>query len=217
MKAISCSILLLVATSTASAAYVMPMIGGGQVGMMGAPMIHADVSFDGTNIGVVLDTSHDTPMLRPLTPPAEFDPAQPWAVLTGKAYNYQYAFNPSGFITLPVNAGIWVERISQDAALEVYTRPPAASYTRIFENDGDRFKWSGAMQHNAYAVLNPTESTYSATYKIYIGDANTGDPLDGYGSANTTWTWTATPIPEPASLGVLGLGAMLLLRRRCSA
>ena len=89
------------------AAYVTPQIGGGQVGMMGAPMKHTDVMFDGTNITLHVDDTVATPMLRPLTPPDEFDPSAAWSVLSGKAYNFQHAWNPGGFITLPTDSSIW--------------------------------------------------------------------------------------------------------------
>jgi len=198
--------------SVAFAGYVMPMMGGGQVN---ASMKHTDVMFDGTNITLHVDDSVPTPVLRPLAPPDEFDPAQPWAVLQNKAYNFQDAWNPGGFITLPTGGAIWVQMLAHDAGLETYLRPPASSaYDPIFTADGDRWKWTGAMQHNAYAVLNPTQNTYSATYRVYIGDADTGDPLNGYGSANVTWTWSATPVPEPASLLLLGLAGLLHWRRR---
>lgn len=45
------------------------------------------------------------------------------------------------------------------------------------------------MTHNVYAVLNPTKTDYAANYKVYIGDASTGDPLSAYGSATVTWSW----------------------------
>lgn len=183
--------------------------------MDGAAMLHADIGFDGTNLSLTLDTSHGTPELRPLTPPDAFDPAQPWAVLTDKAYNFQWAWNPVGVITLPSGSGIWVERLHHDAGLEAYLRPPAApSYAPVFETDGDRWKWSGAMTHNVYAVLNPTQSLYAAEYRVYLGDEATGDPLDGYGSVDVTWTWQATPIPEPASLALLAIGGTAVLFRR---
>ncbi|MCC7203503.1 MAG: hypothetical protein IT441_00355 [Phycisphaeraceae bacterium] len=200
---------------TADAAYVMPQIGGGQVGMMGAPMKHTDVSFDGVNISLHVDDTVATPALRPLEPPDEFDPSLAWSVLTDRAYNFQYAWNPGGFITLPQGGSIWVERLHHDAGLEVFLRPPAApAYAPVFAADGDRWMWSGAMQHNAYAVLNPTQSLYTATYRVYIGDITTGQPLDGYGSAEVTWEWTATPVPEPASLAVLISAAAMLVRRQ---
>lgn len=196
-------------------AFVSPQMGGGQVDMMGAPMKHTDIMFDGTNISVHIDDTVATPALRPLALPDEFDPAQPWSVLADKAYNFQNAWNPGGFITLPSGTGIWIERISSDPGLETYLRPPAFSsgstWPEIFEVDGDRWKWSGAMQHNAYAVVNPLKDSYSATYRVYIGDATTGLPVLGYGSADVTWTWTATPVPEPSSYLLLGFGIVALV------
>lgn len=201
----------------AHAAIVTPQIGGGQVGMMGAPMKHTDVMFDGTNITLHIDGTVETPMLRPLAEGDTFlDPnvAHLWDVLEDRAYNFQHAWNPGGFITLPAGGAIWIERLSQDAALEAYLRPPATpEYAPVFEADGDRWKWSGAMTHNVYAVLDPVEDSYSATYRVYIGDSTTGDALQGYGSAEVTWEWTATPVPEPASLAVLILGSAALRRR----
>lgn len=198
----------------AQAAYVTPQMGGGQTGMIGAPMKHTDILFDGQNISLHVDDTVATPMLRPLDAPDEFDPAQPWSVLVDKAYNFQHAWNPGGFITLPSGAGIWIERLAADDGLEAFLRPPAFSggsqWPKVLATDGDRWKWSGAMQHNAYAVLNPTESHYEATYLVYIGDAITGAPLQGYGSAQVTWEWTATPVPEPSSVLLLALGALAI-------
>jgi hypothetical protein len=209
--------------SSADAAYVLPMRGGGQVGGMDAPMIHADITFDGTNLGVHLDETAETPLLRPLTPPDEFDPTKPWSVLIGKDYNFQWAWNPGGLITLPPGGGIWIERLHYDADLHSYLRPAKGDandpnvgppWPELWTSDGSRFKWGGTMHHNAYTVLNPTRSTYTADYRVYIGDATTGVPLPGYGSADVTWTWNATPVPEPAVSGLLPMGGAWLLRRR---
>jgi hypothetical protein len=203
--------LVFLATLSASADFVLPKIGGAQETHVTAPMKHVDIMFDGTDVTLHLDDIVPTPHLRPLVPPNEFDPEEPWCVLCDKAYNFQYAFNPGGLITLPSGGGIWVERLFQDQALEVYLRPPmftsGDTWPRLFAQDGDRWQWtSGKMQHNAYAVLNPLESVYTASYRVYIGDCATGEPLAGYGSEDVTLVWTATPAPEPSSVALVVMG-----------
>jgi hypothetical protein len=201
--------------TAAEGGIVMPKMGGGQ---STEAMKHADILFDGTTISVVVDSTVATPNLVALTPPDAFDPARPWSVLGAMAYNYQHAWNPGGFITRPVVGGVtgefWVERISYDPGLLTYMRPPqwttsmGPTWTQIFVADGDRWKWSGSMQHNAYAVQDPTLSTYTAEYRVYIGDPVTGNPWSGFNSATVTLTWNASP--EPATLALVGLGAMAL-------
>ncbi|HVP12162.1 MAG TPA: hypothetical protein VMV94_13375 [Phycisphaerae bacterium] len=183
--------------SAALAAYVTPKIGGGQSSAM---MKHADVSFDGVNITVHLDTTVPTPVLRPLTPPDQFDPNQPWSVLGYQAYNYQWAWNPGTVAGLPDGTAICMERVYQDPELTVYLRTPmydpntyGPKWPEIFTENGYRWKWSGAMQHNAYAICGPEKSSYTATYKIYIGDVVTKEPLEGYSYDMATFTWNATP------------------------
>ncbi len=172
-------------------------MGGGQ---SVAPMIMTDIGFDGTNITVQPDdpTLVDSPVvLQPLAPPDQFDPSKPWSVLNGTAYNFQYGWNPAGYITLPAGSAIWIQVLSEDAGLETYLRPPAYSsgptWPQVFAANGNRWEFQGFMQHNAYAVVNPQQTTYSATYCVYIGNATTGSPLPGYGSADVTWTWLGAP------------------------
>lgn len=221
--------LFLVTATITQAAYVSPQMGGGQVGMMTAPMIHADVSIIGGVLSVHLDTSHGTPSLRPLTGTDEFDPAAPWSVIGTQAYNFQFAWNPDPN-TEALNANgraIWIERIHHDPQLVTYLRTPmynatdyGSVYPQILTTDGEIWKWSGSMQHNVYAVQDPTASTYTASYRVYVGDENTGaEVLDGlgdsvYGSETVNWTWNATPIPEPVSLITLIGGCVVLVMRR---
>lgn len=178
------------------AAYVTPKLGGGQVA---AAMKHADINLSGTTLSVTIDPTVPIPLLRPLTPPDLFDPSKPWAVLQGKAHNFQYGWNPSGFWSPPAGSAVWVEQLSASPGLEVYyvEGPPASyPYDAIFGTLGSSpvWKWEGFMVHNAYAVINPTESTYQATYKVYIGDEFTGAPTPGYTAAEATFLFTATPV-----------------------
>ncbi|MCC7086473.1 MAG: hypothetical protein IT427_15845 [Pirellulales bacterium] len=188
---------MLLASSQTFAEYVIPQIGGGQVGQGAAPMKHADITFDGTNLAVQVDDTVATPQLRALTPPHAFDPSMPWSVLTDKAYNFQYGWNPGGFISLPAGGWIWIEPLSATPGLEVYQRPPAApAYTPIFGTGGSpsRWRWSGSMTHNTYAVLDPTLSQYSASYRVYIGDTTSGEPWPEYGSTDVSFYFSAAPL-----------------------
>ena len=74
--------------------------------------------------------------------------------------------------------------------------PSFVPYEPIFGTAGSSpiWKWSGYMIHNAYAVLNPTKSSYEATYRVYIGDEDTGVPTSGYGAAVITFVFDATPV-----------------------
>jgi len=63
-----------------------------------------------------------------------------------------------------------------------------------------RWQWYGKMAHNSYAVLNPTNIVMSAQYRIYFGDATTGDPAaySGYDDATVTWKWLVELAAPPA-------------------
>jgi hypothetical protein len=183
---------------------VTPKIGGGAVTITGVGLIDVDVSFDGTNLAVDVP-SDSTPLLRPLGAGYAFQSGTSWDLaLTGKAYNYQYGWNADDSLsTLPSGSAVWVQLLDETAGLQTYYRP---DYTAILPSGGDIWEWNLGMQHNAYTVLAPTQSVYTADYKVYIGDATTGVPLSGYGSANATFTWNATPVPEPSAIVLLGMG-----------
>ncbi|VAX40044.1 hypothetical protein MNBD_PLANCTO03-2202 [hydrothermal vent metagenome] len=72
------------------------------------------------------------------------------------------------------------------------------------------WQWGGTMTHNWYAAM--AAGDYDTTYEVYVGDAATGQPLDGYTADQVTLLFTA--IPAPGTLAVLGLGSIGLLRRR---
>lgn len=191
------TLLLIGFVEKAGAEYVIPQMGGGQVGQGAAPMKHADITFDGQNLHVQVDPTVATPMLRPLEVPNEFDPSQAWSVLGTKAYNFQYGWNPGGFISLPSGSWIWIEQLDATTGLEVYQRPPAApAYDPVFGTVGSslRWRWNGSMTHNVYAVQDPTLSLYEATYRVYLGDNSSGEPLPGYGTADVVFQFGATPL-----------------------
>lgn len=176
------------APTLCDAGTVIPMIGGGQVK---APMVHVDVFYDyaANRMSVDVDTSLPVPEMRPLAPGDTFDPAQPWSVLSGKAYNFQYGWIASGYFVLPAGASVWVELLRQSPGLETYRgNKDKGGYLPIFGTAGSslRWKWPGTMTHNTYAVRNPADAIYSASYKVYFGDTITGDPIPGYDSEIVT-------------------------------
>jgi hypothetical protein len=159
-----------------------------------------------------------------------FSPSAIWySALNGKAYNYEYGWSAGDNLdSLPTGIAIWVKRLSETPGLQTYDGNPllGGNYSEILATEGALWKYGDTlsgfpdMAHNTYAVLNPTQSVYTASYEVYVGD-ETGVPLADYGSADVTWTWTATPVsaPEPSTivLGGMALAAMVVLphlRRR---
>ncbi|QDV75968.1 hypothetical protein [Botrimarina mediterranea] len=182
-------IVLLVAPASAGAALVTPQLGGGSPGTTSA-MKHADVFFQAGSLVVQIDESVVTPRLRPLLEGDEFDPAAPYSMLNGKGYNAQYGWNAGGFINLPSGSAIWVETLASSPGLEVYQAPiDAHGFAPILgtAQSSTRWKWSGRMSHNYYAVTDFTTQRHWASYRVYLGDDTTGVPLITYGAAEVTF------------------------------
>ncbi len=80
------------------------------------------------------------------------------------------------------------------------------NYYGIFGTNGSstKWKWDGSMIHNVYAVpaayLTEPDKLFTATYKVYVGDADGNEiPNSSGGSTATTevWTWKGpTTIPD---------------------
>lgn len=181
--------------------YVTPMMGGGQ---SAADMVHIDLLFDSdaNQMHAQVDDSFGTPELRPLDPAYAFDPAQPYGVLKGKAYNAQYGWNVGGFFSLPPGTAIWIELQDCSPGLETYSGwGRLAAYTPILGTAGSSrlWKWSGVMVHNTYAVLNPATEKLYALYHVYLGDAETGSRSNylHLDDATVRLEWTATPVEQP--------------------
>jgi hypothetical protein len=162
----------------------------------------------------VKSTSYSGAVLEPLPAGYAFDPtATYYTALNGKAYNYEYGWSSStsSLAALPSGDAIWIELVSETAGLQTYYGSYSYSphdYSQIFATNGSIWEYgtgSSGMQHNTYAVLNPTQSSYTADYLVYVGDATTDAPVAGYNTVDVTWTWTATPVsvPEPSTI-VLG-------------
>ncbi len=193
---------------------VSPARGGGL--NTNAPMIHVDILYDyaANQMRATLDTSKATPFLVQLPAGFAFDSRSNYYVLSGKAYNFQYAWNPGGIFTNPPGAAIWIECLSASPGLECYDGPGnkmltvPRTYAPIFGTAGSstKWKWYGAMAHNSYAVLNPTNTVYTAQYRIYFGDEQTGarDAYLSYGDGTVSLTWFVDlPLPPLFQFGAL--------------
>lgn len=132
-----------------------------------------------------------------------------------------------------VDAGIWIECISRAPELNAYLAigkygvnannnatnadgtviidPALNAYSGIFGTAGSstKWRWDGQMDHNTYAVnlgdITVTNQLFTATYRVYVGDALGNEILNQDGSsAGTTevWTWQgpATLVPPPLTI-----------------
>jgi hypothetical protein len=193
-------------------AYVTPKIGGSQVTGIQAPMLMPEIWFDGQSIHVTDEYGGpwdifawlQSPYLRPLVEPNQFDPSASWKVLIGKAYNYQYGWD-SGLLDtttypFPPGSAVWVKVLNQSPELESYYKD--GGYAPIFGTPDvcgipspDIWLWNKGMRHNAYAVADSFYGRLFADYKVYLGDATTGAELvepngsPAYGSALVTFNW----------------------------
>ena len=137
-------------------------------------------------------------------------------------------------------ANIWIQQTAASAGLKTYQaigkfgvnidnsqNPAAGGYDPIFGTAGSsiRWKWDYMMDHNTYAVSLSdivANQVLSATYKVYVGDANGNEIMNTNGtSAATSETWNlqapaVMPTPIPAAAWLLGSGLMGLvgLRRK---
>ena len=165
-----------------------------------------------------------------------------WTVLNGKAINGQLGWMPesAGTWTVPDGLAVWIETLSVNGpgTLEVYeggqgdTSPllPLSQHTLDpILAVGQPWKWfdpvvaagnttppfpasgSGIMVHNWYAANTP--GLYQLQYRVYVGDATTGVASPAYTSATASLSW----VPEPATLAILSLGVLGMMRRDASA
>ncbi|MCA9234027.1 MAG: hypothetical protein KDA44_01050 [Planctomycetales bacterium] len=182
--------------SQASAATVEPSLNA-------TDMVHVNVTIIDSAVVAWFETPEaETPRLTELAPGDSFDPAMPWSVLEGTAHNFQYGWQASGIWPSLGGGKVWIEQLAATPELETYYvyeggRVDNWPYDPIFGTAGSdaRWQWSTIMAHNAYAVTEPTQSEYDATYSVYIGDAATGEPLPQFTPAEVTLRWL-TDVPS---------------------
>ncbi|MCC6823759.1 MAG: PEP-CTERM sorting domain-containing protein [Verrucomicrobia subdivision 3 bacterium] len=204
------------------------------------PMTMLMASFNNTTLKLSVMNPSIVPVLT-LAPAGTYDPAQPWAVLNGTEYSRRLGWDdlnkanpdPATHLlnqihsTYGPGANVWIDCLNKTTGLECYlavgmdgTGSPN-SYSGIFGTAGSSTKWlwDGMMDHNTYAVdeaLAAPGQLFSATYKVYVGDALGNEILNpDQSSASTmeTWTWQAVPEPTTLSLAALGILGLLASRR----
>jgi len=202
---------------TATACYgaidiaTMPRRGGGLTDNNDFPMVHIMVSQSGTTLSAMTGT-HLTPTLRAL--PNGYMFMGDASVLNNQAYNFQYGWSAMAGIDVPAGGHVSIKLLDKSPALNAfaggaYGGMMGGDYAPIWTNIGDTWDWSGAMSHNTYGVLNPTQNNYFATYEVYFADVN-DNAIPGYTSANITLNF----VPEPMTLSMFAFGVALLKRRR---
>jgi hypothetical protein len=217
------ALLVLFASSANADTIVVPVPNGGIETTQTMDM--DKITLTGTTLSVK-SISYSGAVLEPLPAGYAFDPtAAYYTALNGKAYNYEYGWSSSAssLSSLPGGDAIWIKLLSETAGLQTYYGSYSYSphdYSQILATNGAIWKYgtgTSGMQHNTYAVLNPTQNTYTANYEVYVGDATTGAPVAGYTSVDVTWTWAATPVsvPEPSTivLGGVALASIVVFSR----
>lgn len=178
-----------------------------------------------------------------LAPLGTYDPTQPYAVLNGTQYSRRLGWDDANRIgntdpsllinnliqaTYGAGASLWIDCLTKSTGLESYLAVGSNgmgspnSYSGIFGTAGSstKWQWDGMMDHNTYAVglddITAPGQLFSATYKVYVGDALGNEILNpDFSSASTleTWTWQTVPEPTALSLALLGFGVLAARKR----
>jgi hypothetical protein len=162
------------------------------------PMVSYHVT--DSQVHVMMPTA--VPQLTPLlisNPGDGFDPADPWfSVLDpstqGASFSRRYGFMmESTTDPLPLNAQMWIRKLSGPAELKFYRYSESAprALTPIFGTEGttNALYWSGMMFHPVVAAP-PGANALTATFEIYLMDTTTGQPVANSSSGPLTFDWT---------------------------
>jgi len=176
-----------------------------QGGML-MPMVSYQVS-DG-RIHVMMPT--EAPQLTPLlvsNPTDNFNPADPWFDTVdpsrlGDSFSRRYGFVMDAMTDLlPVGTQMWIRKISGSAELKAYRYKDTApkAWQPIFGTDGvtNALYWNGMMFHPAFTAP-PGTNNLTATFEIYLLDANTGWEVPNSSSGPLVFDWTNVSDGRPA-------------------
>ncbi len=225
------SILLVCASALSSAAVLdkppTPMEQGG--------MVHVNITFlDVPSNPFSISLDPGSPVLQPLSlwePGDTFDPADPWYTALdptqeARPFNSQYGLLIDGVNSDPLPSGtsIGVRMTSSTPGLDVYflrTTSGSELFDPVFTPAHDYVLWGGTMWHPMFTADGP--GTFSADFEVFLADSVNASAVDyttlagvesGYSVGTFTLNWTSVPEPGTAGLVLMGLGALLLRRRR---
>ncbi len=151
---------------------------------LGGSMLHLLLSQNGQALEIDYETPAGGPIELFRYPGEMYNGAA--SVLDETYYSGRYGWLADGFFDLPPGSGVFVENLSTSAGLGVYD---AFSYAPILGTDASSaiWQWTGAMTHNWYSASGP--GVYSATYRVYVGNASTQEPLPDWTAATLTLEW----------------------------
>lgn len=214
--------LLLMAFSTQCFAVMPPMppmtSGSGDGGMK-----HAGIGQTGTVLTVHYDATPVVPLTMISGHGVDYTPDK-FDVLEDVYFNAQYGWLPDGFISLPADLAIWIERTG--------ATQPAGSTFKVYEAgngmmipgegmmnwtmnesyaaNGDRWQWDGVMQHDYYTA--DLAGSYTMSFDVYVGDFS-GVPDVSFTPVSTTFAFTVVPEPTTLAIALLGIVGIVVRRR----
>lgn len=164
---------------------------------LGGLMKHLFIGLDGTAVFTAHEYEPNAAVVLYQYPEDVYDP--PADVLNDTYYSARYGWLAAGFISIPRDAGIFVQVVEQSPELSVYDE---FTFEPLFGTLDSSliWQWSGRMVHNWYAVDGCGH--FRATYEVYVGQAD-GTPYPGFTSDEITLRfWAAVPVVEAADTDV---------------
>ena len=184
---------------------------------MGGSMIHINITRPSASVLDVSVMSMGGGMMGAelkLNPGHYWSDSNPASVLNGQGFSSRYGWLVAG-AGFGFDDRIVITELSSTDGLNVYEGGDdfaSTSFDGLFGTDGSDLNWEMpefTMTHHWYAA--DTAGMYEATYRVDLLNAG-GDVL--ISSSPVTLYFDGSAIPEPASLVMLGLGGIALLRRR---
>lgn len=184
-------------------------------------MKHAEISLSGGIVELHTANPPASPVVMTSGSGIDYTPDK-FDVLEDNYFNAQHGWlSPGGFLTeLPAGGSIWMKRLAATqpagSTFEVFEGGNMAegmgawSMAPIYAADNDIWQWDGAMQHDYFTADMPGD--YSMSFEVYVGDAS-GDAIDGFTAAQTTFDFTAVPEPSTCALALLGILGLFVRQR----